>query len=76
MTDAEQHYNEGLKNLCKSQANKSSLWYGQAIREFSEAISADPDMIHAFKLRAVCYSALGEVNDADNDVTSRRSTYS
>ena len=67
MSNAQKYYDEGLKNLSKSQANKSKIWYGQAIRDFNEAISADPNMIGAYKLRAVCHTALGEVNDAAKD---------
>jgi Tfp pilus assembly protein PilF len=67
MTNAQQHYDDGLKNLCKSQANKSKMWYGQAIRDFSEAISEDPDMTQALILRAVCYTTLGETTKADED---------
>lgn len=50
LAKALKHYEEGLSNLCKSQANKSLIWYGQAIRDFTDAITANPNIIRAYVL--------------------------
>ncbi len=64
---AMQHYDEGLRNLCKSQGNKSVMWYGQAIRDFTKAITIDSGMMQAYRARASCYAALKDSTNATAD---------
>lgn len=67
MTSAQQYYDEGLKNLCKSEGNKSALWYGQAVRDFTKAIETNPNFVQAYTMRAKCYAALGEMEKVNED---------
>lgn len=56
MAGAQEHYDEGLRNLCKSHGNKSAMWYGQAAREFTAAIEAAPNLTKAYAQRALCFA--------------------
>lgn len=67
ISQAQKHYDEGLNNLCKCQANKSSLWYGEAIREFTKAIEENNLMVQAYAMRRTCYLALGDQEKASAD---------
>lgn len=67
LAPAMQRYDEGLRNFCKSQGNKSAMWYGQAARDVTDAIRIDPTLARAYRLRAACFTALGENAQADAD---------
>jgi hypothetical protein len=67
LANAMKRYDDGLRNLCKSQGNKSAMWYGQAIRDFSSAIDVDPSMVEAYRQRATCFAARGDIAKAQAD---------
>lgn len=67
MSSAQQHYEEGVLQYCKSQANKTAFWYPEAARTFTKAIEADADFIKAYEMRAKCYDALKEGEKAAKD---------
>ena len=68
MTTALAHYDSGLRNLCKSQGNKSSLWYGEAIRDLTKSLETNSRLVHALARRATCFTQTGEASKAAADL--------
>jgi tetratricopeptide (TPR) repeat protein len=61
---AQQLYDQGLRQFCKSQANRTMLWYPEASRTLTKAIEADPGFLPAYRVRLKCYQALGRTDEA------------
>jgi Tfp pilus assembly protein PilF len=67
MSTALQLYDQGLRQFCKSQANRTKMWYPEAARTLTKAIEADPALLLAYHLRHKCYLALGQADAAARD---------
>lgn len=67
MTAALHLYDQGLRQFCKSQANRTKLWYPEATRTLTKAIEADPSFLPAYRVRLKCHEALRRTDEAANE---------
>ena len=67
MSVAQQLYDQGLRQFCKSQANRTMLWYPEAARTLTRAIEADGAFLPAYRVRLKCHQLLGRSAEAAQD---------
>src|SRR5687768_2210399 len=67
MSVAQQLYDQGLRQFCKSKANRTMLWYPEAARTLTRAIEADHAFLPAYRVRLKCHQALGRSAEAAQD---------